>query len=113
MSRSAATQKFAPPALRTVARPDSRSARKNGSHSTHRWHNDQRQQRIVQLFGVANRRPGFRRHLGNRRWIERGDAVGVGSDRPPHLDRAGASLLERRIVQIGVRIRVQNLVREG
>ena len=46
---------------------------------THRRQDDQRQQRVVQLVGIADDRPRFGRHLGDRGRIERAD---VGRVRP-------------------------------
>ena len=58
-------------------------------------------------------RPRFGRHLRDRCGIERAHAFrDIRRKRPAHLHGARAALLERRVVQIRVRIRVQNLVRE-
>ena len=74
---------------------------------------DQRQQRVVQLVGVAHVRPGVVLHLRDRRRVERADLRQHRlRQHAPHLHRPRPPLLERRVVQIGVRIGVQNLVRE-
>ena len=79
----------------------------------HRRKHDQREQRVVQLIGVANHGPGFGGHLRDGLGVERSQASGVlGPERPPQLHRAGAALLERRVVEEGVGIRVQDLVAE-
>ncbi len=63
---------------------------------------------------VADVRPRVVHDLVDRRRIEPADLT---EDRfrqhPPHLDRARPPFLERRIVEIRVRIGVQDLVREG
>jgi hypothetical protein len=79
---------------------------------THRRHDDQREERIVQLFGIAGRRERLGRHLGDCGRIESADARGVRTNGAPHLHRASPPLLERRIVQICVGVRVENLVRK-
>ena len=58
-------------------------------------------------------RPGFGRDLRDGGGVERAGAVGViGRQGAAHLHGAGAALFERRVVEIGVRIGVEDLVRE-
>ena len=74
---------------------------------------DQRLQRIVKLVGVANIRPSLLAHFGDGRGIEPADFREHGfGQHAAHLDGAGAAFFERRVVQIGVGIRVQDLVRK-
>ena len=73
----------------------------------------QRVQHIMQLIGIAHIRPGFFAHLRNRRRIEASDFFEHRfRQHPPHLHGARPPLFERRVVQIGIRIRIQNLVRK-
>ena len=72
---------------------------------------NQGEQAIVQFVGVAHVEPGFLAHFGDRSRIESAD---FGENRfgqhAAHFDGAGAALFERRIVEIGKRIRIQYLV---
>ena len=71
-------------------------------------------ERFVQLIGVAHGRPGFRDDLCDGGGIQRGGAFRiVGGQGAAHLHGAGAALFERRVVEEGVGVGVQNLVREG
>ena len=67
------------PTLRTVARRRlAQRPRRKRSHSANRRHDDQREQRIVQLVGVAHDRPRLGGDLGDRRRVERADTAGIG-----------------------------------
>ncbi len=67
----------------------------------------------MQLVGVAHQRPGLGGHLRDGLGIERSGAGGkIGRERAAQLHGAGAALFERRIVEEGVRVCVQDLVRE-
>ena len=74
------------------------------------WQHDQCQKRIVKFVGIANDRPRFAESLFNRGWIERADVAGISTECSSHLDRAGPAFLERRVVEVGIRVRVQNFV---
>ena len=66
----------------------------------------------MQLFRIARDGKRLGSDFGNRRRVERADAAGVGPDGAAHLHCARPPLFQRRIVEIGVRIRIENLVRE-
>ena len=71
------------------------------------------QHRVVQLVGVARIRTLLLAHARNRVRVERAQIAGrrrVGG--PPRLHGMAPTLLERGIVQEGVRLGVQDLVRE-
>ena len=79
-----------------------------------RWERHQRQQRVVQLIGIAHLRPRFRRHLRDGLGIERPGVRGkLGRERTAQLHRAGTAFLKRRVIEKRVRVRVEDLVREG
>ena len=65
----------------------------------------------MQFVGVARVEPRFFAHFCDRSRIETAD---FGENRfgqhAAHFDGAGAALFERRIVEIGERIRIQYLV---
>ena len=70
----------------------------------------QQGQRLVHLVGVAHLRPGFPAHGGDRVGIEPAQIVGaVGVVPAARLHGLGAALLQRRVVEEGVRRRVQHL----
>ena len=78
-----------------------------------RRHHHQRMQHIVQFIRVAHIRPCFLLHLRDGGGIERADFFEYGRRQyAPHFDRPRPALFERRIVQVGIRIRIENLVRE-
>ena len=78
-----------------------------------RGQRDEREQRVVQFVGVAHDGRRLVGHRLDRRGIEDAHAVRRRApEQPAHLDRAGAALLEWRIVEIGERVRVEDLVRE-
>ena len=68
----------------------------------------------MQFVGVAHVGPGIGANFVDGRGIE---ASNFGEHRfgqhAAHFDGASAALFERGVVEIGVRIRVQNLMREG
>ena len=65
----------------------------------------------MQFFGVAHGRPGFGSDLRDGLRVQGAGPFGVaGGKGTAHLDRAGAALLERRVIQVGVRIGVQDFV---
>ena len=72
---------------------------------------DKSLQHIVQFVGVANVRPGFFADCCNRGWIQAPDfrehRLGQGA---AHLHGTGAALLKRSIIEVGVRIGIQNFV---
>ena len=71
------------------------------------------QQRVVQLVGVARFRTLLVAHARDRGGVERAEiAGGRGIGRAPRLHRVAPPLLERRIVQERVRLRVEDLVGE-
>ena len=73
---------------------------------------DQRLQRVVQFVGVAHVGPCVVLNLRDRRRIELADFFEHRlRQHAPHLDRPRAPFLERSVVEVRVRIRVQNLVR--
>ena len=77
------------------------------------WQSDERVQRVVQLFRVAHVRPSFVTNFGNGLGVESANFSHYRfRQNAAHLDGAGAALLERSIIEIGVRIGVQNFVRE-
>ena len=78
-----------------------------------RLHDDQREQRVVQFVGIAHERPRRLRHLGDCRRIEQARCVGVEARRLTQRHRARAPLFERCIVEIGIRIGVEDFVTEG
>ena len=102
-----------------VAR-ETHAARCATSSSSHAAHSPasasgripKRQQRVVHLVGVARVRPRLPAHLGDRLGIERADAggeIGIGA---AQRHGARATLLERRVVEEGVRVGVEDLVRD-
>ena len=67
----------------------------------------------MQLLGIAHGRPGFRAHQFDRRGVESAGRLGLlCGKRTAHLHHASAALFQRRIVEIGVWVGVENLVRE-
>ena len=78
----------------------------------HRRNHDERRERVVQLVGVANDRPRLGRDVGDRRGVEHARAVDVVAQRAAQRHRARAPLLERRVVEVGVRVGVEDLVAE-
>ncbi len=71
---------------------------------------DQSQQRVVQFVGITHHRPRLRRHLFDGRRIQRAHPVRKIRQRAAHLHGTGATFLERRIIQIGIRIGVEDFV---
>ena len=70
-------------------------------------------QHIVKFVRVAHVRPRLFAHFRDGRLVQSADFRKNGlRQHAPHFDGARAAFLEWRVVQIGVRIRVQNLVRE-
>ncbi|MCH8974582.1 MAG: hypothetical protein IH869_05855, partial [Chloroflexi bacterium] len=72
----------------------------------------QRQQRVVRLVDVADRRPRVLLLLRDGVGVQRAEVLRVLGQSPAQRDRAGAPLLQRRVVQEGIGHRVQDLVRE-
>ena len=71
------------------------------------------QQRIVQLVGIRRIRPGLLAHAADGLGIELAQVRGALRIEPaPAHHRLGASLLERRVIEIGVRSRREHLERE-
>ena len=67
----------------------------------------------MQFIGVAHIGPDFGAHFGDCGGIEAADFREHGfGQRAAHLDGAGATLFEWRVIEIGVRIGVQDFVRE-
>ena len=83
--------------------------------SLHRFRQgDEREERVVQLIGIAHIRPCVAPHFIVSRRIKPAQfRCERFRQRAAHIYGARAALLERRIVEIGVRIGVQNFVREG
>src|SRR5260370_6807595 len=77
------------------------------------WKRGQSEQRVVQLFGVTYIRPGVLAHFGDGNGIEPANFSQhrIGQD-AAHLDSTSAALFKWRIVEIGVGIGVQDLVRK-
>ena len=72
-----------------------------------------REKRVVQFVGVAHVGPGFRAHFGDGSGIKAADLGENGfGQHAAHFDSAGAALFEGSIIKIGVRIGVENFVRE-
>ena len=72
------------------------------------------QQRIVDVLGVLRRRPGLAAHALDRRGIELADGIeGLGIQRAPRHHRLRATLFQRRIVQEGVKLGIEDAPREG
>ena len=70
-------------------------------------------QRIVQFIGVADVGPSLGFDLRDGRGIEASDFFEHRfREHAPHLDRARAAFFKRCVIEIGVRIGVQNLMRE-
>src|SRR5579883_186649 len=68
----------------------------------------------MQFIGVADDGPGFFGHLPDGGGVERADAGGIFDRKSTaELDGAGAALFEGRVVEVGIGIRVEDLVREG
>ena len=124
-ARSAATQSTGPAWLPLTARPrPAVTARPRTSPAPWRrrpapprpssvGEESRGEQRVVQLVGVARVGPGLVAHLRDRRRVERAEIVGGWwARRPARVDRLRAPLLERRVVEERVRLRVQDLVRE-
>ena len=92
-----------------LLRPARRTTRPLGDRRQH----DQRGERVVQFVGVAHDRPHRFGHLGDRRRIEDpGAGFGIAANRAAQRHRARAALFERRVVEVGVRVRVEDLVTE-
>src|SRR5581483_3973326 len=71
-----------------------------------------RQQGVVEFVRVANDGPRFLGNFGDDRGVEYSGAVEIVANRSAQLHRAGAALFKRRVVQIRVRIGVENFVAE-
>ena len=66
---------------------------------------------IVNLVGIPCCGPRLTAHLRDRLGVERADTRREVGIRPAECDGTRSTLLERRIVEEGVRIRVEDLVR--
>ena len=67
----------------------------------------------MQLIGVARHRPGLGGHFGDRRRIQSAHALRhVRMQAAPQLHRPRPPLFEGRVIEISVRIGIENLVRE-
>ena len=67
----------------------------------------------MKFLGIAHVGPGILADFLDRRGVQAADIRGDGfGEYAPHFDGARAALLQRRIVQIGKWIRVENFVRE-
>ncbi len=72
---------------------------------------NQRVQHVMQLIRIPHIRPSLFPHLRNRIRVQLAYFLQHRSrQHPPHLDRPRTPLLERRIVKVGIRIGIQNLV---
>ena len=72
------------------------------------------QQRVVQLVGVLDLGPRLVAHPGDCVGVERTEVIRrAGLEGAPGIDRLGAPLLERSVVEERVRLGVQDLRREG
>ena len=110
--RSVATQNSRSPRSTENTRPASLQFGKPVLPFRNRGAGDEGEQRVVDLVGIARFRPDFARYFVDRGGIE--DAVGhLGARRAAQLHGACAALFERRVVQIGVGIRVEDLVRKN
>ncbi len=70
-------------------------------------------QHVVQLIRIPHIGPGFFPHLLDGGGIKFADFFKHRlRQHPPHLNRPRASFLQRSVVEIGIRIRIQNFVRE-
>ena len=116
--RSAATQKGRRPAARAAPRGAPRRARRSARPSrapapapTGSAPSSSSRSCSSSAFARVGLRLGD--HLGDARRVEAADALDdLGRQPAPHGDRARAPLLQRGVVEEGVRVRVQDLVRE-
>ena len=99
------------PAIAQRVEPAARLGRERAAQEL--GHQPQREQRIVQLVDIAHDRGDlFTRELDRAR-IQRGrDIARLDGETAAHLDRARAPLLERGIVEVRVRVRIDELVRQ-
>ena len=74
---------------------------------------DEREQGVVDLLGVAGDGPGLLAHAGDGRGVERGEVAGVAGQRVTQHDGARAALLQGGVVEEGVGLAVDDLVRHG
>ena len=71
-------------------------------------------QRVGELVGIAHIRPGFLLNLRDGRRVKLANFFEHRfRQHAAHLNRSGAALFQGRVVEIGVRIGVQDLVREN
>jgi hypothetical protein len=70
-------------------------------------------QGIVKLVSIADHRPGFAGHFGNGIRIESADlSCHFGRQCAAHLHGPRPPFFKRRVIQVGVRIRIEDLVTE-
>ena len=68
----------------------------------------------MQLVCVSHDRPSLFRHFGNRGLIQRTDvARQVGRQTSAHLHRSRTPFLQRRVIQVGIGIGIQDFMTEG
>ncbi len=74
---------------------------------------DDVEQKVMELVGVARIRLGLGDDAADRLFVEASDAIDdLGREPATNRHRAGAALLERRVVEERVRVGVEDLVRE-
>ena len=66
----------------------------------------------MQLVCVPHQRPRLTKHFLNCCRVQRPNLSRVDSQAPPHLDCPRAPFLQRCVVQVRIRIRIQDLVRK-
>src|SRR5208282_2880099 len=70
-------------------------------------------QHVVQFIGIAHVGPSLPLHLRYSRRIEGADFLEHrGRQHAPHFNRARPPFFERRIIQVGIGIRIKNFVRK-
>ena len=68
----------------------------------------------MELIRIAHHRPGFFRDLRNGNRVQRAKVAGeLGRQASAHLHRSRPAFFQRRVIQIGIGIGVQDLVTEG
>ena len=110
-TRSRASARRAASSTR-AARPSATSASNHASHAGSGSRHHEREQRVVQLLGVARRRARLLAHARDRLGVEAAELARVLGQAAAERHRARAALLERRVVEERVRLAVQDLVRE-
>src|SRR5439155_13747155 len=93
-----------------VGRNDKRERRNGGGWGAD---GDEAEEGFVQFFRIAGIGAGFVDDAVYGVGVEGAEVAGVLGKRAAEGDGAGASLLERGVVEVGVRLRVEHLVGEG